>query len=56
MMVFVVQRVYDTDWHHVAITVPENPVFGLNKLYLYLDGIKVYEGDNDYNYHHLISL
>ena len=43
------QRIYDTEWHHVAITYQKTPVFGTEKFYMYLDGIKVIETNKDYN-------
>ena len=35
------QRIYDTEWHHVAITYQKTPVFGTSKFYMYLSLIHI---------------
>ena len=41
------QRVYDTEWHHVAVTYQKNPVFGTSRFNMFVDGVRVLQRDNE---------
>ena len=41
------QRVYDTEWHHIAVTYQKNPVFGTERINMFLDGVRVLERNHE---------
>ena len=41
------QRVYDTEWHHVAVTYQKNAIFGTSRFNMYVDGVRVMQDDRE---------